>query len=135
MNYAGAIRAPTLTTSVCTQTDVSRVEPVTRRQRPAVSVTSRPVLSISRSVGTTTRVVYVKNTAAPARSSPAKKGEKSSKPSLPNQHSAPVPESDAYFTIKTNKGKVQEKFPIANVKVSPITNVKISRVFSSRSLF
>ena len=122
VNYAGAVRVPTQTASVCTQTDVSWVgpEPVTRRQRPAASVTNRPVPSVSRSVGTTTRVADVKKTAAPARSSPAKKGEKSSKPSSPKQQSAPVPESDAYFTIKTNRGKVKENSPITNVRISPI---------------
>ena len=122
VNYAGAVSVPTQTASVCTQTDVSWVgpEPVTRRQRPAASVTNRPVPSVSRSVGTTTRVADVKKTAAPARSSPAKKGEKSSKPSSPKQQSAPVPESDAYFTIKTNRGKVKENSPITNVRISPI---------------
>ena len=89
-------------------------------KRPAASVTNRPVPSVSRSVGTTTRVADVKKTAAPARSSPAKKGEKSSKPSSPKQQSAPVPESDAYFTIKTNRGKVKENSPITNVRISPI---------------
>ena len=120
VNYAGAVSVPTQTASVCTQTDVSWVgpEPVTRRQRPAASVTNRPVPSVSRSVGTTTRVADVKKTAAPARSSPAKKGEKSSKPSSPKQQS--VPESDAYFTIKTNRGKVKENSPITNVRISPI---------------
>ena len=67
-----------------------------------------------------TGVADVKKTAAPARSSPAKKGEKSSKPSSPKQQSAPVPESDAYFTIKTNRGKVKENSPITNVRISPI---------------
>ena len=63
MNYAGATKAPTQCTSVCTQTDVSWVgaQPVTRKQRPPASVTSRPVPSVSRSVGTTTRVADVKN--------------------------------------------------------------------------
>ena len=51
------------------------------------------------------------------------KGEKSSKPSSPEQQSAPVP--DAYFTIKSINEKVKDNSPIANVKVSPITNVKI----------
>ena len=62
VNYAGAVSVPTQTASVCTQTDVSWVgpEPVTRRQRPAASVTNRPVPSVSRSVGTTTRVADVK---------------------------------------------------------------------------
>ena len=62
MNYAGATKAPTQCTSVCTQTDVSLVgaQPDKRKQRPAASVTSRPVPSISRSVGSTTRVADVK---------------------------------------------------------------------------
>ena len=60
------------------------------------------------------------NTRLQTRSSPAKKGEKSSKPSSPKQQSAPVPESDAYFTIKTNRGKVKENSPITNVRISPI---------------
>ena len=62
MNYAVAVRAPTQTTSVCTQIDVSWVGPehVTGRQRPAASLTSRPVPSVSRFVGTTTRVSDVK---------------------------------------------------------------------------
>ena len=42
MNYAGATKAPIQRTSICTQTDVSWVgaQPVTRKQRPAASVTS-----------------------------------------------------------------------------------------------
>ena len=53
MSYAGAAKPPIQGTSVCTQTDVSWVgaQPVTRKQRPAASVTSRPVPSVSRSVG------------------------------------------------------------------------------------
>ena len=52
MNYAGTTKAPAQCTSVCTQTDVSWVgpQPVTRKQRPAASVTIRPVPSVSRSV-------------------------------------------------------------------------------------
>ena len=81
MNYAGAIKAPTQCTSVCTQTDVSWVgaQPATRKQRPAASVTSRPVPSVSRSVGTITRVADVKHV-VPPKSSPPKKEAKSSKP-------------------------------------------------------
>ena len=49
MSYAGAAKTPTQSTSVCTQTDVSSIgaQPVTRKQRPAASVTSRPVPSVS----------------------------------------------------------------------------------------
>ena len=75
INYAGTTKAPTQCTSVCTQTDVSWVwaQPVTRKQRPAASVTIRPV---SRSVGTTTHVADVKKTVAPAESSSPKKESK-----------------------------------------------------------
>ena len=61
MSYAGATNAPIQSSSVCTQTDVSWVgaQPVTRRQRLAASSTSRPVPSVSRSVGTTTHVADV----------------------------------------------------------------------------
>ena len=102
MNYAGAIRAPIPNASVCTQTDVSWVgtQPVTRKQRPAVPVNSRSVPSVSRSVGTTTRVADVKRVVVPAKSSPPKKGEKTNKPSSPKQQVKPVHESDAYFTVK-----------------------------------
>ena len=64
MNYSGTTKAPIQCTSVCTQTDVSWVgaQPVTRKQRPAASVTSRPVPYVSRSVGVTTRVADVKTT-------------------------------------------------------------------------
>ena len=57
INYAGAVMAP-IQTSVCTQTDMSWVgpEPVTRRQRPAASVTIRLFPSVTRAMGTTTRV-------------------------------------------------------------------------------
>ena len=57
MSYAGAAKTPIQSTSVCTQADVSWVgaQPVTRKQRPTASVTSRPVPSVSRSVGTPTR--------------------------------------------------------------------------------
>ena len=104
MNYAGFTKAPIQCTSVCTQTDVSWVgaKPVTRKQRPAASVTIRPVPSVSRSVGTTTRVADVMKTVAPAKSSSPKKDLKSSKPSSLKvclDH-----ESDAaYFTIKTHE--------------------------------
>ena len=82
MNYAGATKAPTQCTSVCTQTDVSWVgaQSVTRKQRPAASVTSRPVPSVSRSVDTTTRVADVKQV-VPPKSSPPMKNTKASKPS------------------------------------------------------
>ena len=85
MNYAGTTKAPIQCTSVCTQTDVSWVgaQPVTRKQHSAASVTIRPVPSVSRSVGTTTRVADVKKTVAPAKSSSPKKDSKSSKPSSP----------------------------------------------------
>ena len=76
------------------------------KQRPAASVTSRPVPSVSRSVGTTTCVVDVKHV-VPPKSSPPKKDTKSSKPSSPKV--SPVHESDAaYFTGKTPKGKIKE---------------------------
>ena len=66
INYAGATKAPIQSTSVCTQSDVAWVgaQPVTRKQHPAASVTSRPVPSVSRSVCTTTRVADVKKTVA-----------------------------------------------------------------------
>ena len=113
MNYAGTTKAPIQCTSVCTQTDVSWVgaQPVTRNQRPAASVTIRPVPSVSWSVGTTTRVADVKKTVAPAKSSSPKKVPKSSKPFSPKvclDH-----ESDAaYFTVKTHKGKSKENSPV-----------------------
>ena len=83
---------------ISTQTDVSWVgaQPVTRKQRPAVTVTSRPVPSVSRSVGTTTRVVDVKHV-VPPKSSPPKKDTKSSKPSSPKV--SPVHESDATILL------------------------------------
>ena len=84
MDYAGATKTLTQCTSVCTQTDVSWVgaQPVTWKQRPAASVTNRPVPSVSRSVFTTTRVADVKHV-VPPKSSPPKKDTKSSKPSSP----------------------------------------------------
>ena len=85
---------------ISTQTDVSWVgaQPVTRKQRPAasVTVTSRPVPSVSRSVGTTTRAVDVKYV-VPPKSSPPKKDTKSSKPSSPKV--SPVHESDATILL------------------------------------
>ena len=122
MDFSGAVKAPTQSTSISTHTYVSCVGPypVTWKQRPAVSVTNRPVTSVSRSLGTTTRVTDVKKTTAPARLSPPKKGEKSTKPFSSKQRSAPVPGSDAYFTIKTNRGKVKENSPITNVRICPI---------------
>ena len=75
MSYAGATKAPIQSSSICTQTDVSWVgpQPVTRRQRPAAPSSSRPLPSVSRSVGTTTRVVNVKKPVVATKSSPAKK--------------------------------------------------------------
>ena len=120
MNYAGAIRARFQNASVCTQTDVSWVgaHPVTMKQRPAAPVNSRSVPSVSRSVGTTTRVADVKQTEAPAKSSPPKKGEKNNQPSLPKQQVEPVHESDAYFTVKKIRGKVR-RVPLSPVYTSP----------------
>ena len=121
MNYAGTTKAPIECTLVCTQIDVSWVgaQPVTRKQRPAASVTIRPVPSVSQSVDTTTRVADVKKTVAPVKSSSPKKDPKSRKPSSPKvclDH-----ESDAaYFTVKTHKGKSQENFPVTSVHISPI---------------
>ena len=114
MNYAGTTKALIQCTSVCTQTDVSWVG-----AQPVTSVTSTPVPSISRSVGTTTRVADVKKTVAPTKSSPPKKDPKSSKPSSPKV--SPVHESDAaYFTVKTHKGKGKENSPVTSVHISPI---------------
>ena len=54
------------------KTDVSWVgaRPVIRTQRHAASVTDRPLPSVSRAVGTTTRVADVKKPVAPVKSSP-----------------------------------------------------------------
>ena len=120
MNYAGTTKAPIQCTSVRTQTDVSWVgaQPVTRKQRPAASVTIRPIPSVSRSVGTTTRVADVKQV-VPPKSSPPMKNTKSSKPSSPKV--SPVHESDAaYFTVKAHKGKTKENSPVTSVHISPI---------------
>ena len=117
MNYAGTTKAPILCTSVCTQTDMLWVggQPVARKQRPAASVTIRPVPSISWSVGTTTRVADVKKT----KSSSPKKDPKSSKPSSPKV--CLDQESDAaYFTVKTHTGKSKENSPVTSVHISPI---------------
>ena len=80
MSYAGVAKAPIQRT--CIQTNISWVgaQPGARKQRPAASVTSRPVPSVSRSVGTTTRVADVQKPVAPAKSSPPKKDQTSSKP-------------------------------------------------------
>ena len=121
MNYAGTTKAPIQFTSVCTQTDMSWVgaQPVTRKQRPAASVTIRPVPSVSRSVGTTTRVADVKKNVSPAKSSSPKKDLKSSKPSSPKV--CLDQESDAaYFTVKTYTGKSKENSPVTSVHISPI---------------
>ena len=120
MSYAGATKAPIQSSSVCTQTDVSWVgpQPVTRRQRPAAPSTSRPLPSVSRSVGTTTRVVDVKKPVVATKSSPPKKDKKSNKPSSPKV--SPVHESDAYFTVKTYKEKSKGSTPVTSVKISPI---------------
>ena len=57
---------------------------------------------------------------SPAKSSPPKKDQRSRKPSSPKQHVTHAHVSDAYFTIKTNKGKGKESSPMTNVKISPI---------------
>ena len=101
MSYSGAAKTPIQSISVCTQTDVSwdGAHPVTQKQRPADSVTNRPVPSVSRSVGTPTRGADVQKLVAPTRSLPPKKDKTSNKPSSPKV--SPVHESDAYFTVKT----------------------------------
>ena len=78
VNNAGVVNTETQSTSIPTHTDVSLVgpEPVTRKQRLSVSVTNRSVVSVSRSVKTTTRVADVKKTMAPVNSSPAENGDK-----------------------------------------------------------
>ena len=118
MNYAGAVRAPIQSASVCTQTDVSWV--VTRKQRSATPVSSRPVPSFSRSVGTATRVADVKKTMAPAKSSPPNKGVKPNKPSSRTQQVEPV--HDAYFTVK--KGKVR-RVPLLQMCKCPQFSLKL----------
>ena len=55
---------------------------------------------------------------APTRSSPPEKDTTSNKPSSPKV--SPVHESDAYFTVKSYKGKSKESSPMTNVKISPI---------------
>ena len=93
-------------------------QPATRKQRPAASVTSRLVQSVSRSVGTTTRVADVKQV-VPPKSSPQMKNTKSSKPSSPRV--SPVHESDAaYFTVKTHKWKTKKNSPVTSVHISTI---------------
>ena len=92
-------------------------EPVKRRQRPAVSVTNRPVPSVSRSVETTTCEADVKKTVAPVKSSLPKKGETYNKPALSNQQ---VHECDTYFTIETNKGKSKYSSSVTSVEIFPI---------------
>ena len=132
MNYAGAIRAPIQNASVCTQTDVSWVgaQPVTRKQRPAAPVNSRSVPSVSRSVAD------VKKTVAPAKLSPLKKGEKTIKPSSPKQQVEPVHESDAYFTVKTHKGKSKESSPGTSVHISPIKfKERLKRSYQASDFF
>ena len=120
MSYAGAAKTPIQSTSVCTQTDITWLggQPVTRKQRPAASVTSRPVPSVSQLVGTPTRWADVQKPVAPTGSSPPKKDKTSNKPSSPKVSS--VHECDAYFTVKTYKGKSMESSPMTNVKISPI---------------
>ena len=120
MSYAGATKAPIQSSSVCTQTCVSWVgpQPVTRRQHPAAPSTSRPLPSVSRSVGTTIRVVDVKKPVVATKSSPPKKDKKSNKPSSPKV--SPVHESDAYFTVKTYKEKSKGSTPVTSVKISLI---------------
>ena len=86
----------------------------------SISLNNSPVSSASRAVGTTTRVADATKAVAPVRSSPPKKGPKSSKPSSSKQQDLPVHESETYFTIKTNKGKSKESSPVTSVHISPI---------------
>ena len=79
-----------------------------------------PFPSVSRSVGTTTRVADATKAVVPVRVSSPKKGPKPSKPSSPKQQDSPVRESETYFTIKTNKRKSKESSPTTNVQISPI---------------
>ena len=120
ISYAGATKTPIQSSSVCTQTNMSWVgsQPVTRRQRPAAPSASRPLPSISQSVGTTTHIVHVKKPVVTTKSSPSKKDKKLNKPSSPKV--SPVHESDAYFTVKTYKGKSKDSTPVTSVKISPI---------------
>ena len=122
---AGAAKAPIQSSSVCTQTDVSWVgpQPVTRRQRPAAPPTSGPLPSVSRSVGTTTRVVDVKKPVVATKSSPPKKDTKSNKPSSPKV--SPVHESDAYFTVKTLIKRKVRGVHLLPVSKSPQLNLKL----------
>ena len=114
MNYAVATKAPIQSTSVCPQTNVLWVvaQPVTRKQCPTASVTSRPVPSVSRTVGITTRMADVKKIVASVKSSRPKKDPKSSKPSSLSDA--------AYFTVETHKGKSKENSPVISVHISPI---------------
>ena len=122
MNYAGTTKAPIQCTSVCTQTDMSWVgaQPITRKQRPAASVTIRPVPSVSRSVGTTTRVADVKKNVAPVPS-PHLRRRIQNQANLLRPEVCLDQESDAaYFTVKTHTGKSKENSPVTSVHISPI---------------
>ena len=92
-----------LFSQICHEVDLS----LTRKQRPAISITNRPVMSISRSMGTTTWMADVKKIVDLAKSSPPKKGEKNRQPSATKQQVLPVHAPDAYFTVKTHKGEVR----------------------------
>ena len=59
--------------------------------------------------------VDVQRPVAPARSSHPKKDKTSNKPSSPKDST--VHESDAYFTVKTYKGKSKESSSMTNVKI------------------
>ena len=117
VSYAEAAKAPIQSMSWV------GVQPAIRKQRPAASVTSRPIPSVSRSVGTTTRVADVKKPVATAKSSPPKKDPKSSKHSSPTV--SPVRESDAaYFTVKHTTGNVR-RIPILQMCKSPQFSLKL----------
>ena len=125
LNYAGSTKASIHRSAL--KTDVSWVwaQPVTWKQRPAASVTSRPLPSVSQSVGTTTRVADVKKNVAPVKSSPPKKGPKSNKPTSQKQPDSPVHESDAYFTVKTTTTNVEISNSVQNFYLEQRTTEEI----------
>ena len=119
MNYAGATNAPIQSTSVCTHTDKLWVgaQPVSQKKHPVASVTSMPVPSISRSLGTTSRMVVGNKPVVPTKSSPPKDTNLNKPTSTKVSH---VHEYDAYFTVKTYRRKSKKSSLMTNVQTSPI---------------
>ena len=125
MNYAGATKSPTQCTSVVGWGSACYTEATS-----CYFVTIRPFPSVSRSVGTITRVADVKHV-VPPNSSPTKKDTLSSKPSSPKVSSVQSLMLLVLLLKQHTRGKVRI-IPLSPVCTHPLPH-KVQRLYFEQS--